>query len=82
MCRFTISSHLPSSLMIFNVLITGSSFAEDVCDIIGILNEGQLITVGSPYEIIETVGTRNLEDAYLGIVGGQVDKTELLAWRQ
>ena len=59
-----------------------TSFAEDVCDIIGILNEGQLITVGSPYEIIETVGTRNLEDAYLGIVGGQVDKTELLAWRQ
>ena len=59
-----------------------TNFAEDVCDIIGILNEGQLITVGSPHEIIETVGMSNLEDAYLRIVGGQVDKTQLLAWRQ
>lgn len=59
-----------------------TNFAEDVCDIIGILNEGQLITVGSPHEIIETVGMNNLEDAYLRIVGGQVDKTQLLAWRQ
>jgi ABC-2 type transport system ATP-binding protein len=59
-----------------------TNFAEDVCDIIGILNEGQLIMSSSPHDIIENVGTSNLEDAYLRIVGGQVDKTQLLSWRQ
>ncbi|MFX0108461.1 MAG: ABC transporter ATP-binding protein [Candidatus Hodarchaeota archaeon] len=58
-----------------------TSFAEDVCDIIGILNDGQLAVIGSPNAIADSVGASNLEDAYLQIVGGQVDRTELLAWR-
>ena len=58
-----------------------TQFAEDVCDIIGILNGGQLITVGSPKDIIESTGAEDLEDAYLKIVGGQVDREALLAWR-
>ncbi len=58
-----------------------TDFAEDVCEIIGILNEGVLITLGAPYEIIEQTGGNDLEDAYLKIVGGQIDRETLLSWR-
>jgi len=58
-----------------------TDFAEDVCDIIGIINDGNLIVSGSPQEIIESTGAKDLEDAYLKIVGGQVDRATLLAWR-
>jgi ABC-2 type transport system ATP-binding protein len=58
-----------------------TSFAEDVCDIVGIINEGVLVTVGSPEEIVTSTGTEDLEDAYLKIVGGQIDRSKLLAWR-
>ena len=58
-----------------------TGFAEDVCDVIGILNNGQLVTVGSPQEIIESTKAQDLEDAYLKIVGGKVDRSQLLAWR-
>ena len=59
-----------------------TSFAEDTCDIIGILNEGALTTLGSPQDIIDQVGVSDLEEAYLKIVGGQVDREKLLSWRQ
>lgn len=58
-----------------------TSFAEDVCDVIGILNDGKLVIHGSPAEIIESVNASDLEEAYLKIVGGHVDKASLLAWR-
>ena len=58
-----------------------TSFVEDVCDVVGILNDGALVTLGSPEEIIENTGTKDLEAAYLKIVGGQVDRETLLAWR-
>lgn len=58
-----------------------TSFAEDVCDIIGILSEGQLVVHGPPPEIIESMNVNDLEDAYLKIVGGHVDRKTLLAWR-
>jgi ABC-2 type transport system ATP-binding protein len=58
-----------------------TGFAEDVCDTIGILNDGELVTLGSPQEIIENTKAHDLEDAYLKIVGGQVDRKALLAWR-
>ncbi len=58
-----------------------TDFAEDVCDVIGILNEGQLIMQGSPNEIIKQMDARDLEDAYLKIVGGKVDREKLLSWR-
>lgn len=59
-----------------------TGFAEDTCDVIGILNEGSLTTLGSPNEIIQQVGAKNLEDAYLRIVGGEVDRSKLLSWRK
>jgi ABC-2 type transport system ATP-binding protein len=58
-----------------------TGFAEDLCDMIGILNNGRLVTLGSPQEIIESAHTSSLEEAYLDIVGGRVDKESLLAWR-
>ncbi len=59
-----------------------TNFAEDTCDIIGILNEGALTTLGSPQDIIDQLGASDLEEAYLKIVGGQVDRKKLLSWRQ
>ncbi|MGY5879938.1 MAG: ABC transporter ATP-binding protein [Candidatus Thorarchaeota archaeon] len=58
-----------------------TDFAEDVCEVIGILNEGLLNTLGSPRDIIAQVEAEDLEDAYLKIVGGQVDRSKLLSWR-
>ncbi|MCK4567999.1 MAG: ABC transporter ATP-binding protein, partial [Candidatus Thorarchaeota archaeon] len=58
-----------------------TSFAEDVCDVIGILNEGELVVHGSPADIIDSMKVSDLEEAYLKIVGGQVDREALLAWR-
>ncbi len=58
-----------------------TSFVEGVCDIIGIINEGQLVIRGSPQQIIEVTKTRNLEEAYLEIIGGKVDRQALLTWR-
>ncbi|NHI89718.1 MAG: ABC transporter ATP-binding protein [Candidatus Thorarchaeota archaeon] len=59
-----------------------TDFAEDLCEIIGILNEGVLTTLGAPNEIIEQTGGNDLEDAYLKIVGGEIDRDTLLSWRQ
>ncbi len=58
-----------------------TSFAEDVCDVIGILNDGVLRIVGSPEEIINQAGGADLEEAYLKIVGGKIDQKALLTWR-
>lgn len=58
-----------------------TSFAEDVCDSIGILNEGELVVHGAPNDIIDSLKVVDLEDAYLKIVGGHVDRDALLAWR-
>jgi ABC-2 type transport system ATP-binding protein len=58
-----------------------TSFAEDVCDVIGIIKEGQLVIVDSPQQIIESTKTRDLEEAYLKIIGGKVDRQTLLTWR-
>ena len=58
-----------------------TDFAEDVCEIIGILNQGKLNTLGAPNDIIQQVGGKDLEDAYLKIVDGEVDKSKLLSWR-
>jgi ABC-2 type transport system ATP-binding protein len=58
-----------------------TSFAEDVCNQIGIIIEGELVIEGSVDEIIHAAKAKNLEDAYLQIVGSQVDRSALLNWR-
>jgi ABC-2 type transport system ATP-binding protein len=59
-----------------------TAFAEGVCNEIGILNEGELVTEGSPDDIMRSVKAKTLEDAYLSIVGGKVDREKLLEWRK
>jgi ABC-2 type transport system ATP-binding protein len=58
-----------------------TGFAQEVCDVVGILASGELVKVDTPDAVIESVGASNLEDAYLKIVGGKVDRDALLAWR-
>lgn len=54
--------------------------AEELCDIIGIIINGELQVEGTPKEIIESVGASDLEDAYLKITGAShID--DLLSWR-
>ena len=55
--------------------------AEEVCDMIGLLIDGRLVATGSPQEIVESTRTTNLEEAYLKLVGGQIDSKEILTWR-
>jgi ABC-2 type transport system ATP-binding protein len=54
--------------------------AEELCDIIGIIVDGELKIEGTPAEIIESVGAKDLEDAYLKITGAS-HINDLLAWR-
>jgi ABC-2 type transport system ATP-binding protein len=55
--------------------------AEELCDIIGIIVNGELKMEGTPKEIIESVGAKDLEEAYLKITGAShID--DLLAWRE
>ena len=53
---------------------------EELCDRIGIINQGRLIAVGTVKEIITQAGTKTLEEAFIVLTGG-VDEKELLAWR-
>jgi len=54
---------------------------EELCDRIGIINEGRLIALGTVDEIIAQTGLKTLEEAFIAITGG-VEEKELLAWRE
>jgi ABC-2 type transport system ATP-binding protein len=54
---------------------------EELCDRIGIINNGTLIAVGTVEEIIAQAGKETLEEAFIALTGG-VDNGELLAWRK
>ena len=54
---------------------------EELCDRIGIINQGRLIALGTIDEIIAQTETKTLEEAFIAITGGTVEK-ELLAWRE
>lgn len=54
---------------------------EELCDRIGIINQGRLIALGTIDEIIAQTGTKTLEEAFIAITGGAEEK-ELLAWRE
>ena len=55
--------------------------AEELCDLIGIIDKGVLKVEGSPKEIIDSVNAKDLEDAYLKIMGATRIE-DLLAWRE
>jgi len=54
---------------------------EELCDRIGIINQGKLIALGTVDEIIAETGTKTLEEAFIAITGG-VEEKELLSWRE
>lgn len=54
---------------------------EELCDRIGIINEGKLIALGTINEIKEQTGKDTLEKAFIDITGG-IEKRELMAWRK
>ena len=54
---------------------------EELCDRIGLINNGRLIAVGTVDEIIAQAGEETLEEAFIALTGGTVD-SELLAWRE
>jgi len=54
---------------------------EELCDRIGIINNGRLVAVGTIDEIIAQSGTETLEEAFIALTGGLVGP-ELLAWRE
>jgi len=53
---------------------------EELCDRIGIINQGKLVASGTVDEIIAQTKTKTLEEAFIAITGG-VEEKELLAWR-
>ncbi len=55
--------------------------AEELCDVIGIIDKGVLKLEGSPKDIIKSQNASDLEDAYLKIMGA-VHIEDLLAWRE
>jgi ABC-2 type transport system ATP-binding protein len=54
---------------------------EELCDRIGIINQGRLLTIGTVDKIVADTGTKTLEEAFIAITGG-VEEKELLAWRE
>lgn len=54
---------------------------EELCDRIGIINQGRLIALGTVNEIMSQTKTKTLEEAFIAITGG-VEPKELLAWRE
>ena len=54
--------------------------AEELCDLIGIIDKGELKVQGSPKDIIESAGAKDLEDAYLKLMGATRIE-DLLSWR-
>lgn len=55
--------------------------AEELCDVIGIIDKGVLKMQGSPKDIIQSQGAKDLEEAYLKIMGAHRVE-DLLAWRE
>ena len=54
--------------------------AEELCDKIGIINNGTLLIEGKPQDLIKSVDARNLEDAYLKLLRVSRNKN-VLSWR-
>lgn len=46
--------------------------AQELCSRIGIIDEGRIIRQGTPYELLQQSGSRNLEDLFLKLTGKQL----------
>jgi ABC-2 type transport system ATP-binding protein len=54
---------------------------QELCDRIGIINQGQLIALGTLEELLSQTGKDTLEDAFIELTGG-IEERELLSWRE
>ena len=54
---------------------------EELCDRVGIINQGKLVAIGTIDEIITKANKQTLEDAFIALTGG-IEEKELLSWRQ
>jgi len=54
---------------------------EELCDRIGIIDQGRLVALGTVEEIVAQTEAETLEDAFIALTGG-VEEKELLAWRE
>ena len=54
---------------------------EELCDRVGIINQGKLVAIGTIDEIIAKANKKTLEDAFISLTGG-VEEKELLSWRK
>jgi len=54
---------------------------QELCDRIGIINQGQLIALGTVEELISQAGKSTLEEAFIELTGG-IEERELLSWRE
>ncbi|MCJ2520703.1 MAG: ABC transporter ATP-binding protein [Candidatus Thermoplasmatota archaeon] len=54
---------------------------EELCDRIGIIDQGRLIALGTVEEVLSQTGTKTLEKAFIDLTGGVKEK-ELLTWRE
>lgn len=45
--------------------------AESLSDRVGIMKNGKLLSLGTPYEIKKSAGTDKFEDAFISIVKGE-----------
>lgn len=59
------------------------SFAQELCDRVGIIDKGRLLLVDTPKEIMEQTETDNLEDAFIKLTGKRIkEEGELMEWRE
>ncbi len=45
-----------------------TSVAEEIADVVGIIDRGELLTVGTPKELVERTGRNNLEGAFVEVI--------------
>jgi len=54
--------------------------AEELCDKIGIINDGTLLIEGNPQDLVKSIDAKNLEEAYLTMLKISRNKN-VLSWR-
>jgi sodium transport system ATP-binding protein len=68
---FVQASRAPGRLTVYSTHVM--SEAEEVCDRVAILHQGQLLTVGTLPQVLELTGQRSLERAFFELVRGHGD---------
>ena len=48
--------------------------AENICDRVIMIHEGEVLRSGTPEEIKKNTKTTNLRDAFFALIGGEIDE--------